>query len=208
MKQDTAQAGQIPPIGKKVRHLLVIRLSAMGDVAMTVPVLSALTQQHPQLRITVLTKPFFEPLFTQLQNVEVFEAEVKGRHKAVLGLWKLYKELRALHIDAVADLHNVLRSKILKLYFRAEGIPVIQMDKGRSEKKALTAYKNKDFKRLKTTHERYADVFARMGFPVDLSKARPLLREELSKDLLQRLKSGNGIETDDQLGKDTMDTYT
>ncbi|MGE5943589.1 MAG: glycosyltransferase family 9 protein, partial [Flavobacteriales bacterium] len=37
------------------KHILVIRLSAMGDVAMTVPVLRALIEQHPQLKITVLT---------------------------------------------------------------------------------------------------------------------------------------------------------
>lgn len=40
------------------QHILVIRLSAMGDVAMTVPVIQALTDQHPHLKITVLTRAF------------------------------------------------------------------------------------------------------------------------------------------------------
>ncbi|KAG1650680.1 Phosphoribosylamine--glycine ligase [Nymphon striatum] len=46
----------------------------------------------------------------QLPNVTVYEADVKGKHKGVLGLWNLYKSLKELEIDAVADLHNVLRS--------------------------------------------------------------------------------------------------
>ncbi len=167
--------------GVRGRRLLVIRLSAMGDVAMTIPVLSALTRQYPTLKITVLTKTFFAPMFAQLENVEVFEADVKGRHKGVFGLYKLHKELRANGIDAVADLHNVLRSKVLKRYFSFAGIPFFQMDKGRADKKGLTASKNKVFKSLKTTHQRYADVFDAMGFPVDLSKAVPLSKEKLSE---------------------------
>lgn len=164
---------------------MVIRLSAMGDVAMIVPVLSALTEEYPELKITVLTKPFFAPIFSQLKNVEIFGAEVKGRHKGVFGLWRLFKELRTRKIDAVADLHNVLRSKILKCYFNLAGIPFFQIDKGRAAKKALTSLKNKIFKPLKTTHERYSEVFDRLGFPIDLSRAIPLSKEKLSEKTLK-----------------------
>jgi ADP-heptose:LPS heptosyltransferase len=186
--------------GENNFHILAIRFSAMGDVAMTVPVLSALTHQYPQLRITMLTKPFFKPMFAQLQNVEVFEAKVKDRHKGVFGLWKLYRELRALRIDAAADLHNVVRSKVLKSYFRFGGIPFFQIDKGRAEKKALTSLKNKVFKPLKSTHERYAEVFAALGFPVNLSKAIPLDKEELSKNVSNLAGPDGSLGSDTKLG--------
>ncbi|MFK7834354.1 MAG: glycosyltransferase family 9 protein [Winogradskyella sp.] len=148
----------------KPKHILVIRFSAMGDVAMTIPVLRALTQQYPELKITVLTKEFFKPFFRDLENVVVFSADLKGRHKGVLGLYKLSKELKTLQFDAVTDIHNVLRSKILKIFFF--GKKVVQLDKGRSEKKALTT--GKLFRQLKTTHQRYADVFEALGYPIDL----------------------------------------
>ena len=45
------------------KHLLVIRLSAMGDVAMTVPVLRELIKKYPNVQITVLSKPFLKPVF-------------------------------------------------------------------------------------------------------------------------------------------------
>ncbi|MBN4085516.1 glycosyltransferase family 9 protein, partial [Flavobacteriaceae bacterium AH-315-B10] len=137
----------------------------MGDVAMTVPVLRAFTEQYPEVNITVLTREFFRPFFRDLDNVRVFPAEVKAKHKGFIGLWKLSKELKKLNIDAIADLHNVLRSKILKLFlFR---IKCIQIDKGRAGKKALVS--GKVFKQLKTTHQRYADVFEKLGFKLDLS---------------------------------------
>ena len=60
---------------------------------MAVPVLRALIQQHPELRITVLTRAFFKPFFRDLENVEVFSADVKGEHKSILGLNKLAREL-------------------------------------------------------------------------------------------------------------------
>ena len=138
----------------------------MGDVAMTVPVLRALTKEYPDLKITVLTKAFFKPFFKDIKNVEVFEANVKGQHKGFLGLYKLSKALKSLHFDAVADLHNVLRSNILKFFLT--GKKVVQIDKGRAEKKALTT--GKLFKPLKTTHQRYADVFEKLGYSLDLSK--------------------------------------
>ncbi len=156
----------------------------MGDVAMTVPVLLALASKYPQLKISVLTNSFFKPMFSQLRDVTVLAAEVDTKHKGVLGLWKLYKELKSERFDAIADLHNVLRSNVLKAYFRLGGTPFYQMDKGRKEKKGLTALKRKTIRPLKTTHERYADVFARLGFPVDLSNVSLLEKEKLSDKTL------------------------
>ncbi|MFD2100213.1 glycosyltransferase family 9 protein [Flagellimonas iocasae] len=168
----------------KSTHILVIRLSAMGDVAMTVPVIGTLTRNYPELQLTVLTKRNFMPIFHGMERVKVIEADVKKRHKGLIGLWRLYQELKPMQFDAVADLHNVLRSRVLKKYFALDRIPFVQMDKGRSEKKALTRSKNKVFKQLKTTHQRYADVFAQLGFSIDLNQPQLLERHQLSDKLL------------------------
>jgi len=162
-------------------HILVIRLSAMGDVAMIVPVLNALKEKYPEVKITVLTRKFFQPLFAQLPNVEVYAVEVDGKHRGFFGLQRLFKELKRQQIDAVADLHNVLRSNVLKMFFKFSNTPFAQIDKGRPEKKALTASVNKVFCQLKSTHQRYADVFGSLGFPIDLSMAKALGKLKLSK---------------------------
>ncbi|WP_341215326.1 glycosyltransferase family 9 protein [uncultured Wocania sp.] len=152
----------------------------MGDVAMTVPILCALSQQHPDVKITVLTKPFFAPFFRGLQNVTVFPVEVKEKHKGVFGLYKLARQLnRDNHFYAIADLHNVLRSKILKKFIRCKRF--VSVDKGRKEKRLLTS--GKAFKQLKTTHQRYADVFQTLGFPLDLTKPTFPKKADLNQNL-------------------------
>ncbi|MEM9650081.1 MAG: glycosyltransferase family 9 protein [Bacteroidota bacterium] len=170
--------------GKPV-HILVTRLSAMGDVAMTIPVLNAVMDTYPEVRLTVLTKKHFAPIFSQLDRVSVYHAEVKTRHKGLIGLWRLYKELSKFKFDAVVDLHKVLRSRILKKYFALDGVPFVQIDKGRKEKKALTQKSNKSFHQLKTTHQRYADVFSELGYPINLEDAKPLARLQLSENVLK-----------------------
>ncbi|WP_431163740.1 glycosyltransferase family 9 protein [Flagellimonas beolgyonensis] len=170
-------------------HLLIIRLSAMGDVAMTVPVISALLAKYPNLRITVLTKKQFLPIFSGLNRVSVFEADVKNRHKGLMGLWRLYKELKPLHFDAVADLHNVLRSRILKKYVALDRTPFVQLDKGRKEKGELTRTNNKIFRQLKSTHQRYADVFGRLGFTINLDDVKLLERQALSDKLVDLVQA-------------------
>ncbi|MBP2283647.1 ADP-heptose:LPS heptosyltransferase [Flavobacterium sp. CG_23.5] len=145
-----------------------MRLSAMGDVAMTVPVLRAFVNQYPEVKITVVCRPFFKPFFDFIPNVSFFAFDEKERHKGIAGLLRLFQDLKKLDIDAFADLHNVLRSKIVRSLFALSGKKVASVDKGRAEKKALTQEENKVFKQLPTMFERHAKVFEALGFPIDL----------------------------------------
>ena len=141
----------------------------MGDVAMTVPVVRAFVVQNPQVKITFVSRPFFKPFFDGIQNVTFFEVDLKKRHKGFFGLFKLYSDLSKLKIDAVADLHNVLRSKVVRTLFALNGKKVAYTDKGRKEKKELTRAKNKIFKPLRSMFERHVETFKQLGFSVDLS---------------------------------------
>ena len=146
-----------------------MRLSAMGDVAMTVPILRAFVLQYPKIKITVISVPFFKPLFDTIPNVSFFAFDEKKRHKGFLGLFRLFQDLAALNIDTFADLHNVLRSKVVRTLFKTSGKLIAFVDKGRSEKAALTRAQNKIFEPLATMFERHAIVFEKLGFPIDLS---------------------------------------
>lgn len=167
----------------KSPHILCIRFSAMGDVAMTIPVLIALTRKYPDLEITVVSKPFFAPLFQSIERVHFYGADVKTKYKGALGLYKLFKDLKPERFTAIADLHSVIRSHVLKSFFRLRGNYTAQMDKGRAEKKALTKSANKDFRPLLTTHERYASVFKKIGYPIQLDGSEILAKQSLSNNV-------------------------
>ncbi len=164
---------------KLPKHILVIRLSALGDVAMIIPVLKVFSQTYPEVKLTILSRAFFKPLFEDFPNIDFLEADVYVKHK-VIGLLKLAKEIKKLGINGVADLHNVIRSKIITQYLSVSGIKTASIDKGRSEKKSLTREIKKNFRQLKTTHQRYADVFSLMGLPIDLNSHTPSLPKDFS----------------------------
>jgi len=168
----------------KPKNILVIRLSAMGDVAMIVPVIRAFCNQYPEVKITILTREFFNPFFRGLNKVAVFNADVKVKHKGLIGLYKLSKKLKQYNFDAVADLHNVLRSNILKKLLEVNRFA--QIDKGRAEKKALIS--GKIFQQLKTTHLRYADVFEQLGYKIDLSNPTYPKTVTLTESLQELIK--------------------
>ena len=66
-----------------IKHILVIRLSAMGDVAMTVPVLRAFSLQYPAVKITVVSRPFFKPFFEGIPNLDFFAIDLNKKTQRI-----------------------------------------------------------------------------------------------------------------------------
>jgi ADP-heptose:LPS heptosyltransferase len=176
-------------------RLLVIRTSAMGDVALTTPVLKGMREQYPEVELVLLTRSAYKPFFTSISGLELFLPDLKMRHKGFAGLIRLFKDIsRNSQIDHVIDLHDVLRSKILRFLFRLTGIPVAVLDKGRSEKKSLISGKKKI--RLKHSVERYCDAFAKAGFPVVPSNGKwilPSVNVRLKNEFITDMKGGLNI---------------
>jgi len=178
-------------LSSKIKHIAVMRLSAMGDVAMTVPVLRAFVKQYPDIKITVISRPFFKPFFDGISNVDFFAFDEKEKHKGFFGLVQLYKDIKKFRIDSFADLHNVLRSKIVSFFFALSGKKRATVDKGRKSKKELTRTENKIFKQLPTMFERHAKVFEKLGFPIDLSNPEFPQKAKLSEDVLEIIGDQN-----------------
>lgn len=172
-------------MSNSAQNILVIRLSAMGDVAIMVPVLETLLRQNRNVKVTVLTKKYYKPFFSHLTKVTVYPVDTKGKHKGFLGLYQLYKSLKKEKFTAIADIHNVLRSNVLKLFFLGKNF--YQIDKGRDEKKKLISKQN--FVQLKTSSERYADVFRRIGFTIDLSNPVFPKKKEIPTSITDLLPS-------------------
>jgi ADP-heptose:LPS heptosyltransferase len=150
-------------------RLLVIRTSAMGDVALTLPVIRAMREQYPGVELVMLTRPAFKPFFFSVEDLRLFYPDFKKRHNGLPGLFRLFREIRSCgRMDAVIDLHDVLRSRVLRILFRLTGVPSHVIDKGRKEKKAVI--RGKIRYRLRHSAERYSDTFARAGFPLVLKE--------------------------------------
>lgn len=158
---------------------------------MTVPVLRAFVKQYPTVKLTVISRPFFKPFFEGIPNLEFFAFDEKEKHKGFPGLVRLYKDIKKLKVDAFADLHNVLRSKVVSLLFALSGKKRATVDKGREGKKELTRAENKIFKQLPTMFERHAKVFEELGFPLDLSNPQFPEKAVLNSDILDIIGNEN-----------------
>ncbi len=151
----------------KKEHVLIIRFSALGDVAMTVPVVKALAEQYPHVHFTMLSRGFARPLFEDIApNVSFMEANLKDEYHGVRGLNTLYRRLTAKHFTAIADLHNVLRSDYLRLRFNLGRFRVEHINKHRMGKRRLVAKNNKLLEQQPTAIENYCEVFERLGYPL------------------------------------------
>lgn len=147
--------------------LLVLRFSALGDVMMSVPLVDALARRYPDLDITVLSRRPFEAPFRFLPaNVRFWGVDL-NLYKGVAGLNRLYREIRQQGFTHVADLHDVLRTRYLRTRCRLGGLNVRVIDKGRADKRRLTRRRHKVLHPLPTGFERYRQVFADLGFPLE-----------------------------------------
>ena len=163
----------------KKEHILVIRFSSLGDIAMTVPVVWSLAHQYPDIRITVLSRKYARVLFDDLApNVNFMEADLKVEYHGIKGLNRLYRRLTAKQFTKVADLHSVLRSEYLRMRFNMGRYRVEHINKRRKDRRQLVSFKNKVKRQLPTSFDNYLEVFRRLGYPVDIQQFRSIFPEE------------------------------
>lgn len=179
-------------VPRNKKEILIIRLSAMGDVAMTIPVIERLKKDNHEVGITILTSKMVMPLFYHLQGVEVvgWDLSANGSFKDI---FKMFKQLRTMRrFDTVIDLHDVLRTKVLRWLFTIFGVKTIKIDKGRKEKRALI--NKSDFRQLKTTVQRYRDTLSKAGLVVDNTPPKLVKKiMPLPKSILEAVGEKEGI---------------
>ncbi len=159
-------------------NILVIRFSAIGDVAMTVPVLNSFARSFPTHRISLISNKRFKDLFFGMpDNFEFIGVNVKTDYNGIGGLLRLFSFLRRGEFQAVADFHGVLRSRILSALFLITGVRVKSIKKGRLERWKASRKWCKRSLELDPMTIRYNEVLNRLGFSVEI-KFRSIFGEE------------------------------
>ena len=173
-------------------HILALRFSALGDVAMTIPVLASFAKAYPEHEVTLLSRGWMAPLFEYLPKNVHFRGVNLNDYKGIGGLLRLFRELKGeQHYDYVADLHDVMRTQILRLAFMSRGVKVAHVDKGRKGKRGLVRASNKVLAPLKPMEQRYADVFRKLGFPLEVHRVGLDAQQEAITARLQGLAEGD-----------------
>jgi len=173
-------------VDKIKKHIILFRFSAIGDIAIAAPLVRAYAVANPDIRFTMVSQPMMEPLFTGIENLYFFPADFKGRYKGFKGLLKLFRDLSKLEPTEVADLHNVLRTWILRTLFTLTFKKIAFLHKGRNQKKRLTRKENKKLIKLPSMINRYESVLVKAGLNnlrfSDSQGAAPSNRRESTGD--------------------------
>jgi ADP-heptose:LPS heptosyltransferase len=175
--------------------ILVFRFSAMGDVVLLVPVIRSFVAAYPDVEVTIVTRPKFASFFTDIERVIPFPADVDHTYNGIFGMRDLFKKLlKKASYDVVLDMHDHIRTIMLRNLFKIFAGRVVVFDKGRKEKRAITRKENKSLAPLIHTVERYRMAFEKAGFPFSiLSRPYFVIKDNIIAETTDWL-SNNGIE--------------
>jgi ADP-heptose:LPS heptosyltransferase len=153
---------------QNIRTVLIARFSALGDVAMTVPVIFSVCRCYPDIHFVLVTRQSMTGIFVNSPaNLELVGVDVKNKYAGIRGLRQLVSDLCEKHqFDAFVDLHNVLRTRIIGIFCRLRGIKTYHLNKARSRRRALTRRNNKVMLPLVSQRARYREVFFSAGLPL------------------------------------------
>ncbi len=166
----------------------------MGDVVLLVPVIRSLVAAHPDVEVTIVTRPKFASFFTGMERVVPFPADVDYTYNGIFGMRELFKKLlRKGHYEVVVDAHDHIRTMVLRTLFKLFGVPVVVFQKGRAEKKKFTQKEGKETKPLPHTIQRYKQAFENAGFAFKMLSPPYLSLNETPTQEAESWLSSNGI---------------
>ena len=110
---------------------LIIRFSSIGDIVLTTPVIRCLKRQYPDAEVHYVTKKSYQSLLVNNPYIDKLFTLEKS-------LNNLVKQLKSERYDYVIDLHNSLRTTILKIRL---GVKSFSFDKLNFHKWILVKFK-------------------------------------------------------------------
>jgi len=145
-----------------MNSILVLRLSSMGDVLLTLPVMLGILSNNPDLQLVFVTRKKFIPYFSGIDRLIVIPFDPEGLHKGLPGLWRLFRDIRRYPLRSVVDLHGILRTWLLDAFFLLTGCRIYRIRKHRKLRRKILKHK-KDGMSVPHTVTRYLKVFEKAG---------------------------------------------
>ncbi len=140
----------------KVKKVLIIRFSSIGDIVLTTPVIRTIKTQLDDCEVHYCTKSSYEPILRENPYIDKI-------HILRDSLRTLITELKQEKFDVIIDLHNNLRTSIIKGALR---IPTYKFDKINFAKWLMV---NLKINKLPNRHivDRYMDTVRPLGVKLD-----------------------------------------
>ena len=183
----------------EVKKILIIRLSSLGDILLSTPLIRLLRQKYPQVQLDFLVRKEYSELLRYHPGISrLIEFDVRGKYAA---LSDMRKKIRLTRYDVILDIHKNLRSRYLCLglpllsFFRTR---VYRLRKNQFIRFLLVKFKinlyRKLYGRVIPVWEKYLRTACSLGIVPDSGKLEIYLPEETAKAVqkfLSVLKGNN-----------------
>lgn len=156
-----------------MKNILVIRFSSLGDIILTTGVLKYIKSIKPEINIHVVTSDKFKDVFEELPFITMVYGI--NREKGLRALPDLIHSMP--DFDAVIDLHDNLRSLIVKFLL---GAPSFTYNKNSMARRLFVKFRLCSKYLTKHTVQKYFEPFAKifkLKLP-DIELLRPYLNEQ------------------------------
>ncbi len=142
---------------EKIRRILVIRLSSLGDILLTTPMLESLREAFPLARIDFCTKEQYSYLLKLDPGIhKVIKAK---NHAGFRDLRDLRQLIKLSNYNLIIDAHNNFRSIYLRMF---QGAKTLVFRKYSLRKFLLVNFKINLMKKLPPVTERYRQIITRI----------------------------------------------
>ncbi len=185
----SAHAGSAVPLPQS--GIAVVRLSSIGDIVLTEPVIAALRRAYPDAEIAFVVKRRYRELVDAHPDITRVH-ELRG--SSITGLGRLCSELRSHRYSTVVDLHHNQRSMILGACARAS---IVTAYRKREPGDAVRVrYRRQAFRASKRLVTRYLDSLRPLGVGGGRDRPRLFVSEASAAGARDRLSEwGLGDQT-------------
>ena len=138
--------------------ILILRLSSIGDILLSTPLIRALRRRFPYARIDFVVKSqFAELLRTNPYLSKLYSLDTKKGRPA---LSELRRTLRSQQYDLIVDIHNNFRSSYLR---RQKNARIVKLRKYKLQRFFLVKFGWNFYRQITPVHQRYLDAVAEIG---------------------------------------------
>ncbi len=103
-----------------IKRILIIRLSAIGDMLLAIPVLRALKEHYPSANLSVLVEPYVAPVIENNPYVDEIILFDKSKIYGLKANWQFFKSLRSKKFDLIVDLYCGTRTALQTFFSGAK----------------------------------------------------------------------------------------
>ncbi len=105
---------------EKVKRILVITLSNVGDIILTTPVIRTLAKEFPDARIDVMVGPRGKDIFEK--DPRIFKLIIYDKHLPIARKRRLQLKLKKLKYDLAVDIRNTIFPLLIGAKYRTSTI--------------------------------------------------------------------------------------